>query len=54
MAWFESLVTLTMVASLAVGGATWLLGRHFIHEFTRPGVTVKQGTPQCFLHCPFR
>lgn len=45
MAWFESTVTSTMVAGLAIGGATWLLGRRFIDEFTRPGVTVEQGTP---------
>ncbi len=46
MAWFESIVTSTMVAGLAIGGATWLLGRRFLDEFTRPGVTVEQGTPQ--------
>lgn len=46
MAWFESIITSTMVAGLAIGGATWLLGRRFLDEFTRPGVTVEQGTPQ--------
>ncbi len=32
--------------SLAVGGALAMLGRHFLKEFTRPGVTVEYGTAE--------
>ncbi len=46
MVWFTSIVVSLAVASLALGGVMWLLGRRFIEEFTRPGVTVEQGTPQ--------
>lgn len=46
MEWFVSIVAATTTAALAVGGIMWLLGRRFVEEFTRPGVTVEQGTPQ--------
>jgi uncharacterized protein len=46
MAWFASIVASTAVVSLATGGIMVVLGRRFIEEFTRPGVTVEQGTPQ--------
>lgn len=46
MVWFECLATSITVAGLAIAGTAWLLGQRFIREFTRPGVTVEQGTPQ--------
>ena len=46
MGWFESLAISAAVTILTIGGITGLLGRRFIHEFTRPGVTVEPGTPQ--------
>ncbi len=46
MAWFASIVASTAVVSLATGSIMLVLGRRFIEEFTRPGVTVEQGTPQ--------
>src|SRR5260370_18598433 len=44
--WFASIVTSTSVVGLATGGVMLVLGRRFIEEFTRPGVTVEQGTSQ--------
>jgi alpha-beta hydrolase superfamily lysophospholipase len=44
--WFTSIVASTAVVGLATGGVLVVLGRRFIEEFTRPGVTVEQGTPQ--------
>jgi uncharacterized protein len=44
--WFASIVATTAVVGLATGGVMMILGRRFLEEFTRPGVTVEQGTPQ--------
>ena len=44
--WFTSIVASTAVVGLATGGVMLVLGRRFLEEFTRPGVTVEQGTPQ--------
>src|SRR5260370_7045203 len=44
--WFASIVTSTSVVGLATGGVMLVLGRRFIDEFTRPGVTVEQGPSQ--------
>ena len=44
--WFISIVASTAVVGLAAGGVMLVLGRRFLREFTRPGVTVEQGTPQ--------
>ena len=44
--WFTSIVASTAVIGLAIGGIMLVLGRRFLEEFTRPGVTVEQGTPQ--------
>lgn len=46
MVWFVSIIALVVVVGLATGGVMFLLGRRLIEEFTRPGVTVEQGTPQ--------
>ena len=46
MAWFASIVASTAVVGLATGSVMLALGRRFIEEFTRPGVTVEQGTSQ--------
>ena len=46
MAWFVSIIVLTVGVGLAVGSVMVILGRRFLQEFTRPGVTVEQGTPQ--------
>jgi len=46
MVWFVSIITFFTVVGLATGGVMFLLGRRFIEEFTRPGVTVEQETPQ--------
>ena len=45
MAWFASLVASTVVVALVTGSVMLILGRRFIEEFTRPGVTVDQATP---------
>ena len=44
--WFISIVASTAVVGLAIGGVMLVLGRRFLKEFTRPGVTVEPGTPQ--------
>ena len=46
MAWFASIVATTAVVGLATGSVMLVLGHRFIKEFTRPGVTVDQATPQ--------
>src|SRR2546425_639165 len=46
MAWFASIVASTAVVGLAIGSVMLVLGHRFIKEFTRPGVTVDQATPQ--------
>jgi uncharacterized protein len=46
MAWLTRIVASTTLLGLATGGVTLALGRRFIKEFTRPGVTVERGTPQ--------
>jgi uncharacterized protein len=44
--WFISIVASIAVVGLATGGVMLVLGRRFLEEFTRPGITVEQGTPQ--------
>jgi alpha-beta hydrolase superfamily lysophospholipase len=44
--WFTSIVASIAVVGLAIGNVMLVLGRLFLKEFTRPGVTVEQGTPQ--------
>ncbi len=44
--WFTSIAASLVVVGLAIGGVILVLGRRFLIEFTRPGVTVEQGTPQ--------
>jgi uncharacterized protein len=44
--WFASLAASTALVGLATGGLMLILGRRFIEEFTRPGVTVEPATPQ--------
>src|SRR5690349_10440858 len=46
MTWFVSIIVPTAGVGLAIGGAMMILGRHFLKEFTRPGVTVEYGTQQ--------
>ncbi len=46
MTWLVSIVVSMAGISLVVGGAMVILGRHFLKEFTRPGVTVEYGTEQ--------
>ena len=46
MAWFASIIASMVAVGLATGGIMLVLGRRFIEEFTRPGVTVNQATPQ--------
>lgn len=45
MIWFISIAVSLLIISLVVGSFMWLLGRRFLEEFTRPGVTVEPGTP---------
>jgi uncharacterized protein len=40
------LVLLAVLVSLVLGCVLLVLGRYFLQEFTRPGVTVEPGTPQ--------
>ena len=44
--WFASIAASTAVVGLTTGGIMLVLGRRFLEEFTRPGVTVEEGTPQ--------
>jgi hypothetical protein len=44
--WFASLAASTALVGLATGSVMLILGRRFIEEFTRPGVTVEPATPQ--------
>jgi hypothetical protein len=44
--WFTSIVASIAVVGLAVGGIMLILGRLFLMEFMRPGVTVEPVTPQ--------
>lgn len=46
MAWLVSLAASTALVGLVTGCVMLVLGRRFLEEFTRPGVTVEQGTPQ--------
>jgi pimeloyl-ACP methyl ester carboxylesterase len=46
MAWFAGILTSTAVVGLAAGSVMAVLGHRFIQEFTRPGVSVDQATPQ--------
>jgi uncharacterized protein len=46
MVWFASIVASTAVVGLAIGSVMLVFGHRFIKEFTRPGVTVDQATPQ--------
>ena len=46
--WFTSIVASISVVGLAIGGGMLVLGRRFLKEFTRPGVTVEQSEgPLC-------
>jgi alpha-beta hydrolase superfamily lysophospholipase len=44
--WFASIAASMTVVGLTTGGIMLVLGRRFLKEFTRPGVTVEPGTPQ--------
>src|SRR5689334_5615737 len=46
MAWFASIVAPIVAIVLAIGSVMLILGRRFIEEFTRPGITIDQATPQ--------
>ena len=46
MAWFASIVATLAALGLAIGSIMMVLGHRFIEEFTRPGVTIDQATPQ--------
>jgi pimeloyl-ACP methyl ester carboxylesterase len=46
MAWFASIVASTAAVCLATGSIMVVLGHRFIEEFTRPGITIDQATPQ--------
>ncbi len=46
MAWFVSVIASLTVACLATGSLLLVLGRRLIEEFTRPGVTIEEGSPQ--------
>jgi alpha-beta hydrolase superfamily lysophospholipase len=46
MVWFVSTAASTALLGLITSGVMLVLGRHFLKEFTRPGVTIQQGTPQ--------
>jgi len=46
MAWFASIVAPIAALGLAIGSIMVVLGHRFIEEFTRPGVTIDQATPQ--------
>ena len=46
MLWLVSIIVATSGIGLVVGVAVVILGRHFLREFTRPGVTVEYGTKQ--------
>jgi len=46
MTWLVSIIVSTAGVGLTVGSAMMILGRRFLQEFTRPGVTVEYGTPQ--------
>src|SRR5690348_15107688 len=41
--WFTSIAASIVVLGLTVGGVMLVLGRRFLREFTRPGVTVEPG-----------
>lgn len=45
MVWFASIIAPLIVVSLVTGGAMLILGRRLINEFTRPGITIEQGSP---------
>lgn len=46
MAWLISIIATTTGTGLVLGSVMWLLGRRLLREFTRPGITIEQGTPQ--------
>lgn len=46
MTWLVSIIVSIAGVSFVVGGAMVILGRHFLKEFTRPGVAVEYGTQQ--------
>ena len=46
MTWFASIVASTAAVGLAAGSVMLVLGHRFIEEFTRPGITIDQATPQ--------
>jgi alpha-beta hydrolase superfamily lysophospholipase len=45
MVWFMSIILPLVLVGLSTGCVMMMLGRRFLQEFTRPGVTVEQGTP---------
>lgn len=45
MIWFVCVSASLLGAGLFTGCLVYLLGSHFLKEFTRPGVTVEPGTP---------
>ncbi|HEY1351999.1 MAG TPA: alpha/beta fold hydrolase [Ktedonobacteraceae bacterium] len=46
MAWFVSIIVAAAGLGLAIWGVMVILGRRFLQEFTRPGVTIEYGTEQ--------
>lgn len=44
--WFAGIAAVAAVLSVTTGGLMLALGRRYLVEFTRPGVTVEPGTPQ--------
>jgi uncharacterized protein len=46
MAWVASIVAPIAALGIATGSIMVILGHRFIEEFTRPGVTIDQATPQ--------
>lgn len=44
--WFARIAAVVAVLAVTAGGLTLALGRRFLVELTRPGVTVEPGTPQ--------
>lgn len=46
MVWLVSIAASVAIVGLAAVSVMLILGRRFIEEFTRPGVTVEQATPQ--------
>jgi uncharacterized protein len=45
MVWFASILATSTALALVLSCVTVLLGRRFLQEFTRPGMTIEQDTP---------